>query len=181
MRIRIGYSVFGKIRFISHLDLMRAFSRACIRAGIPVAVTKGFTPHLKMSFGPPLSVGMTSSGEILDMYTEKEVDTVWLKEKLQEVLPEGITIDNINEVPIDEPSLCASLDRAVYRIKIQPDRTTDMAEIKDGEIVVDVPIGQGRHVKSADVLLGIWPDLKEDELKLQHIHREKLYNERDNY
>lgn len=166
MRVRVKYSVSGKIRFISHLDLMRAFFRACIKKDIPVAVSQGFSPHLKISFGPPLSVGMTSSEEYLDMYVNGPVD----KDSLQEGLPEGIKILDVYEVPEGEPSLCVSLNRAVYIIK---------APSGQDEMVIDVPIGQGGGVKLIDVLGEIWPELGPDELKLCRVHREKLYNERN--
>lgn len=160
MRIRIRYSVNGKIRFISHLDLMRAFFRACIRKDIPVEVTQGFSPHLKISFGPPLNLGMTSSDEYLDMYTTGPVDKI----KLQEGLPEGIIIEDIYEVPKAPPSLCANLNRAVYSVRPQ----------NSEEFMIDMPIGN-----PVNMLAGIYPELSPDELRLWRIHREKLYNERD--
>lgn len=179
MRLRVRYSVSGKIRFISHLDLMRAFFRACIKKDIPVAMSQGFSPHLKISFGPPLSLGMTSSEEYLDMYMVKPVDLVWFKENFQGGLPEGIGIEDVYEVPKDAPSLCVSLNRAVYKIKIPEGITNDIVDINYGEITVDVPIGQDGNVRPIDVLIGLWPDLSLDELKLWKIHRERLYNERD--
>lgn len=166
MRVRVKYSVSGRIRFISHLDLMRAFFRACIRKDIPVAMSQGFSPHLKISFGPPLSVGMTSSEEYLDMYAHGSVNGV----RLQEGLPEGIKILDVYEVPEDEPSLCVSLNRAVYIINVPSAM---------GDLVIDVPIGQNGGVKLIDVLAGIWPELGPDELKLCRVHREKMYNERN--
>lgn len=166
MRLRVRYSVSGKIRFISHLDLMRAFFRACIKKDIPVQVTQGYSPHLKISFGPPLSLGMTSSDEYLDMYVDGPVD----KARLQEGLPEGIRILNIYEVPKDEPSLCVFLNRAVYIIKVP---------IDNSDLVIDVPIGQDENVRPIDVLMGMWPEIGLDELRLWKVHREKLYNERN--
>lgn len=188
MRIRVKYSINGKIRFISHLDLMRAFFRACIRKDIPVAISQGFSPHLKISFGPPLSVGMTSSDEYLDMHMVKPVDPAWIKTNLQEGLPEGLRIEEVYEVPKDELSLSMSMNRAVYKIKVPEDVRGATSHICvrgctshiDGEyLVIDVPIGQNGNVKPVDVLTGLWPELGLDELKLWLIHREKLYNERN--
>lgn len=182
MRIRVKYSINGKIRFISHLDLMRAFFRACIKKDIPVAVSQGFSPHLKISFGPPLSVGMTASDEYLDMYMVKPVEPGWIKTALQEGLPEGIKIEDAYEVPKDEPSLSVSLNRAVYKIKIPSDKIKDVQGFAlhtlhmDGEyLIMDVSIGQKGNVRPIDALTRIWPELGLDELKLWPIHREKLY------
>ena len=92
MRIRVKYSIGGKLKFISHLDLMRLFFRACIRTNIPVAVSQGFSPHLKISFGPPLNLGVTRSGEYLDINTTQDMRLQDVEAKLQQTMPEGIDI-----------------------------------------------------------------------------------------
>lgn len=132
-----------------------------MRKDIPVQVSQGFSPHLKISFGPPLSVGTTSSDEYLDMYTDGPVD----KTSLQEGLPEGIRIEDVFEVPKDILSLCVTLNRAVYIVNVP----------NNSDFAIDVPTG----CRPIDVLAGVWPDLSLDELKLWPVHREKLYNERD--
>lgn len=158
---------------------MRAFFRACIKKDIPVAMSQGFSPHLRISFGPPLSLGMTSSDEYLDMYMNEPVDAGWLMTNLQEGLPEGIKIEEVREVERDLPSLTATLNRAVYKIKVPEGITSDIADINNRELIVDVPIGQNCNVRPVDVITGLWPDLGPDEIKLWPIHRERLYSERD--
>lgn len=194
MRTRIKYGICGKIRFISHLDLMRAFFRACIRKNIPVEISKGFSPHLKLSFGPPLSVGITSSAEHLDMYLDRSIDLGLLKSDLQEVLPEGIKIEGIKEVEQNAPSLAASLCRAVYTILIPPEKTENIDNrikaylnplvkkilFSNGKLLIDVSIGQKGNVRPIDLLKSLWPETDIDELKLWRVNREELYCERDN-
>lgn len=51
------------MKFIGHLDVMRYFQKALRRAGMDVAFSEGFSPHMIMSFAAPLGVGITSSGE----------------------------------------------------------------------------------------------------------------------
>lgn len=65
-RFRIKYSVGENFRYASHLDLVRAFYRALRRSELPIAYTQGFSPRPLVSFGPPLPVGVSSSGEYLD-------------------------------------------------------------------------------------------------------------------
>ena len=55
------------MKYIGHLDMMRFFQKAIRRAGIDVAYSEGFSPHMIMSFAYPLGVGMTSSGEYFDL------------------------------------------------------------------------------------------------------------------
>jgi radical SAM-linked protein len=58
--IRVKFERSQEVKFISHLDMMKAFERALRRAGLPIGYSKGFNPHPLMVFGLPLSVGMTS-------------------------------------------------------------------------------------------------------------------------
>ncbi|MBI5050095.1 MAG: TIGR03960 family B12-binding radical SAM protein, partial [Nitrospirae bacterium] len=55
--IRVIYSKTGALKYLSHLEVMRALLRAIRRADIPLVYTKGFHPHPKVSFGPALPVG----------------------------------------------------------------------------------------------------------------------------
>ena len=57
---RIQFIKTGRARYISHLDLMRTFQRAFLRAGLHVKHTEGFNPHAYVSIALPLSVGFSS-------------------------------------------------------------------------------------------------------------------------
>lgn len=190
MRVRINYSVQGKIRFISHLDIIRAFHRACIRSDIPVSVSQGFSPHLKFSFGHPLSVGVSGSSEYADMYFDENVDLVWLKNALQSGLPEGINIISVFEEDDRSPSLCAFLNKAVYSAEIPAEYATQlkyrlnnfsMDSVKDIRLEKDrifmyVSVGN-KNVRPITVLEKIFPEAGIEQLKLWHVNRERLYNE----
>ena len=63
MKVRVKFEKTGPMKYIGHLDMMRFFQKAIRRAGIDVAYSEGFSPHMIMSFAYPLGVGMTSSGE----------------------------------------------------------------------------------------------------------------------
>ena len=123
MRVRLKYSVIGKIRFISHLDIMRVFFRACTRGKIPVEVSKGYSPHLKLSFGPPRSLGISSSCEWLDVFLKKEIALDEFKKNLGKGLPKGIRIETLYIVDNSLPALNVSINRAIYSIEIPEDYT----------------------------------------------------------
>ncbi|MDI6740629.1 MAG: TIGR03960 family B12-binding radical SAM protein, partial [Candidatus Edwardsbacteria bacterium] len=72
-KFRVRYAKGPEVRFISHLDMMRLWQRAIRRSGLPIAYSQGFSPHQKISFGPPLSLGFVSSAEYLDLQLEKPV------------------------------------------------------------------------------------------------------------
>ena len=64
--VRFVYQVTGVLKFLSHLDLLKLFNRALLRANLPVAYSEGFNPHPKISFGPPRGVGQEGLQEMGD-------------------------------------------------------------------------------------------------------------------
>jgi hypothetical protein len=50
--------------FLSHLDLIRALPRAFRRLELPLHYSQGFHPKPDMTFGPALSLGVASLGEV---------------------------------------------------------------------------------------------------------------------
>lgn len=117
-RIRFKYMKTGRLRFLSHLDLMTLFQRAAARAGIPLAFSQGFNPHPKISFGPALPVGMESETEYLDMETDPLIDLLTITKALNHTLPQGIRILEARIIPRKASSLSGSISRYVYAIEV---------------------------------------------------------------
>ena len=89
---RISFSKTGRARYISHLDLMRTFQRAFLRAEVPIRHTEGFNPHAYVSIPLPLSVGYSSECEIMEFGLMGEVPLSEVPWRLTRTLPEGITV-----------------------------------------------------------------------------------------
>ncbi|MCX6356571.1 MAG: TIGR03936 family radical SAM-associated protein [Candidatus Aureabacteria bacterium] len=115
------YSKEGLIKFISHLDIIRLWQRAFRRAGVQVAVSKGFSPHPVMSFGPPLPVGVAGREELLDVALVQGQGEALTAERLQGSLPGGIGVRGLKAVPDTAASLCATIDRAAYEVEFEPE------------------------------------------------------------
>lgn len=90
--IRIKFRKDESVKFISHLDMMKAFQRAIRRAGLDAEYSQGFNPQMQMIFGAPLSLGFTSDAEYADFSFIKEYEPGFVMEKLNEVLPEGLKV-----------------------------------------------------------------------------------------
>lgn len=67
MKIRLKFSKQGQMKFIGHLDMVRYFQKVMRRAEVDVVYSEGYSPHQKMSFAAPLSVGVISRGEYFDI------------------------------------------------------------------------------------------------------------------
>jgi len=83
------------MRYISHLDLMRLFTRAFRRADLPIKMTEGFSPHPKLSIKRALKLGVESENEEASIVLREEVGPEDFKSRLQKQLPEGIEIKNV--------------------------------------------------------------------------------------
>ena len=93
--VRLRFSKTGRLKYISHLDINRAMSRALKRAGIPLWYTEGFNPHPYMSFSLPLSLGVESLCESVDLRITGEITNKEIKDRLNSVLPEDLKIIDV--------------------------------------------------------------------------------------
>ena len=117
--VRIKYCKDGPIRYISHLNLTQVFTRVLRRANIPVFISDGFNPRFKISFGPPLPLGISSISEYLDIKLKKEIKAEELVEKLNRALPRGLNISRAKIIPLSAVSLVKAIDRATYTITLK--------------------------------------------------------------
>jgi radical SAM-linked protein len=114
--VRLRFAKHGKIRFISHRDVARAFERAFRIEQVPLAFTEGFSPRPKVSFGLALSVGHESDAEYLDVELTEPVDTGALAERLTPALPEGMPVTGAVRLIERAPALQESITEVHYRV-----------------------------------------------------------------
>jgi len=102
---RIKYSKRGVVRFISHLDTMRALKRAFNRAALPVAYSEGFNPRPKISMGPALPLGCESTCEVSDIVMKRSLSPENLRSRLGNVMPKGLDLLDAERVLPSTPKL----------------------------------------------------------------------------
>ena len=90
--IRIKFKKDENVKFISHLDMMKAFQRAIRRAGLKAGYSQGFNPQMQMIFGAPLSLGFTSGAEYADFTFTEDYDPAYIVEMLNKALPPGLLV-----------------------------------------------------------------------------------------
>lgn len=89
---RLLFAKTGRACYISHLDLMRTFPRAFLRAGLDVKQTEGFNQHSFVSIALPLSLGYSSRCELLEFELMSPVPLEEVPARMNAVLPEGIEV-----------------------------------------------------------------------------------------
>jgi radical SAM-linked protein len=117
-RLRVWFGKLGNMGLVSHLDLARLFDRAIRRASIPISYTGGFHPSPRIIIANALSLGATSTGEIVDLELTTPMDEAELQAKLAAQLPQDIPIYRVESVDIKQPAASASIDRAEYLITV---------------------------------------------------------------
>ncbi len=117
-RIRMWFGKQGQMKLLSHLDLVRLFDRAIRRAAIPISFTNGFHPGPRIAIANALSLGNTSSGEIVDFELTEAISLDEFRHKLAAQLPADIPIYGLEEIDIKSPSATQILEQAEYLITI---------------------------------------------------------------
>ena len=125
MKVRyvIKFTKEANIKFISHLDLMRTLQRVIRRANLPMEYSKGFNPHMAMSIAQPLSVGVYSDAEYMDIVLVEELDEKEIIEKLNAKTASGIKFLEARKVITKEgekklPQAMALIDAARFTVKM---------------------------------------------------------------
>ena len=115
MKVRLRFTEFGKIRFISHRDMARIFERAIRRGQLPIAYSEGFSPRPKLHYGLALSTGHESYAEFLDIDLRSDMDLTEIVDRLNDGLPDGLTVVGAAEVERSTTALQAAVDAVTWR------------------------------------------------------------------
>jgi radical SAM family uncharacterized protein/radical SAM-linked protein len=116
-RYRARFTKNGRLRFLGHLDLMRALMRSLRRARIPLAYSQGFNPKPRVALGPALSVGLLSEGEYIDIETTTRLDPERALGRINSSLPDGIRFLALKEIRRSVPALSDAVRAARYRVE----------------------------------------------------------------
>ena len=99
MKVRIKFTKVGALRYVGHLDFMRTFQKIIKRSGVLAVFTRGFSPHMIMSFASPLGVGLESLGEYVDFEMAYRDPYELTKIELQRMNQLNIENDELPDVP----------------------------------------------------------------------------------
>jgi radical SAM-linked protein len=168
-RLRVWLGKQGEMALLSHLDMMRLFERAVRRASLPIAFTGGFHPSPRISPANALSLGITSTGEIVDFELTEKLDPAEFRAKLAVQLPVEVPIYAVQEVDVTSPSATQLLEKAEYVIQVG----TIGAEEKDDRPTLEQWQQWVDQVLSRPVL---WQEQTTKSGKVQKVNlRDRLY------
>jgi hypothetical protein len=114
--LRITWAREGPARFSSHLDMVRMWTRAVRRAGLPVCYSKGYVTRPKLHFGPPLPLGFESTAECIDVLLTTVPGSAGTCDAVQGSLPEGFRVVRTVVLPPGTPPPDSGITLASYSV-----------------------------------------------------------------
>ncbi len=150
-RLLVHFARRGDLKYLSHLEMSRAVTRALARARMPLAFSQGFNPHPRLSFWHALPVGVQATEELAEVWLQERVEPAEALARLAEAVPHNLEILEVEEVGEDEPRLTKRFTHAIYLIRMETcgEDADDAGEAlvkgivgEDGE-VLNVVVGAG--------------------------------------
>jgi radical SAM-linked protein len=149
-RLRLTFAKKIQVKYISHLDLALAWERALRRAQIPLAYSQGFNPRPKMQFASSLPLGTISRAEIVDIIVTEPVALSAAMAQIKVVLPTGIELLTVAEVPLKTPALQSLLHQADYRVTVETEISAERLTRRIETLLAAEKIIQTRRRKQQD-------------------------------
>jgi radical SAM-linked protein len=159
-RFRVTFTKGQPVRYISHLDLMRTWERTFRRAGLEVAHTEGFNPRPRLVFASALALGVTSDGELMDVFLNGDVDAASVRAALAAAAAPGIDVVELEAVPLEEPPLMSRPFVAEYRVTLQTEVSREAAQARIDSVLAQATIPYERTRKGKTTTADLRPALE---------------------
>jgi radical SAM family uncharacterized protein/radical SAM-linked protein len=162
LRYRFGYTKLGPSALLSHLDVIRALPRTFRRNDLSLFYSTGFHPKPEMTFGPALSLGISSLVEVVDVKLTRELDPeAWL-EALSQASPDGLSFFAGRRLGEGDPSISRIVDTSRYAIVLP----ASVVASHGGESWLEERVRQAKDAKELRVHrtiegIGRWLDVRE--------------------
>ena len=151
MRIRITFIKQGALRYTGHLDLHKLWERAARRAELPLAYSQGFHPQPKMNLAAALPLGFSSRCEVLDMRLEHDIPIGDLPTRLNQTLPSGIQVVNVEQVDERAPALQTQVLSSEYEVELTEAVDETELQQKIDSVIKSKAISRERRGKMYDL------------------------------
>lgn len=155
IKYRLKFTKTGNMIFIGHLDFLKFFQRTVKRAGLPIAYSLGFNPHQLVTFAIPLSLGVSSVSEYVDIQLKENMDTLEIKERLNSTMPLGVKILDVRKLEEGEKACAAEVAVGSYKVTL-PEKYDNIEQAVDFILKSD-EINVERVVKKKAKITNIRP------------------------
>jgi radical SAM-linked protein len=148
-RFRVWFRKGERVRYISHLDVLRYWERAIRRAELPLSYSQGFTPHPKIAFASPLALGFIGESEVMEVTLDERVPLDDFAARLLPETSEDLRALRVEEVPPGGPPPQAALLWADYTADvIGLDPPTAARAVAEFLALTDLPWSEEKKEKT---------------------------------
>lgn len=146
----IKYSKNPEIKYVGHLDLLKAIQRTFLRADVGEVYSKGFNPHMQMSIAQPLPVGTSSECEYMTCELETGKTEEELLNDLRSVSPLGIGFINLMKVPdrMETPMALLRAIRSEIRIPSDDKLYSEIVSVLSSSEPMKIKVKSKKGVES---------------------------------
>lgn len=163
MRIIAAFQKDKGISYTSHLDVQRTLQRAFRRANLPLAYTKGYNPHPKLSFATALATGFSSDGEWIELELMRDVSPEEFLTRANAALPNGMRFHTAfwGDDSIDTLSKLLCCARYTISLHFEPPVLRERIEAALKELLESREIIVQKKTKSGIKPTDIRPEISE--------------------
>ena len=115
----------GDVRFLSHLDSMRAVERAAARGHVPLRFSQGFNPHPVLSFACPRPVGVATRDDLVVLSLDEPMAGEDVQARMNDHAPRGMHFDSPRML---ETSRVPRPQRITYEVFLDAAKCRDAAQ-----------------------------------------------------
>jgi hypothetical protein len=137
-RLRFKFAKKGVLKYLSHLDMINIIIRAMRRARILAKYTEGFNPKPKITFGPPIPLGIESQAEYADVSIINDLSPDDFIYAMNEKLEDKIIVSGAQDLPASVKSLMGQVDIAEYEIIIKGNKSSGKIQELAEKVVADL-------------------------------------------
>lgn len=143
IKFRLCFTKGEAVRWLSHLDLSRAWSRVFVRSELPLQYSEGFSPHPKIAFGPALPLGVSGRAEYMDVSMTELLDAKSVIASLNRSAPRGLEVSAGMLLPegVKVKSLTAVVTTADYLFTVPLERRACLDEALTEVEIIDKKVG----------------------------------------
>lgn len=164
-RLRAVFVKQGRLAMLSHLELARALERTVRRAGLPFAVSEGFSPHMRIAFGAALPVGVGGTCEIFDLLLTRYVAPAKALAALQEASAPDLMVRECAYIEPHDKAASVAFPVSTYRALLSRPLAegADRALCRPGDASAPLPVPETitvvrkkkeKELRVADYLVG---------------------------
>ncbi len=131
---RAVYTKLKRSQYLAHSDLVRNLPRIIRRAGLQAFYSQGYHPKAVMQFGPALSLGVPSFGEMLDFSLTEDLSAEEVQQRLNAVCPEGIHFVSVTKHDETTRDMAKWLYGGTWLVGVPRENLMNVMQIRESNI-----------------------------------------------